>query len=618
MADDSISPLSSGINKGVQNAIVDLVERVYKHGSAKSKATVDTLRLKFTTKLTEYLNQTAVRCRKVKTLISRTDPIDIEEAYVAASFRVADSEFSEAELLRRACAGEQIIISGIAGSGKSMTMRYLYLQLCKSQGNLIPVFLELRHVGFRGGQDVIGYVIDQIANFTHSIERQAFLSVLKERRVVFLLDGFDEIAIEVRERAEKDILEIARSYPLCPILVSSRPDSRFQRWHSFIEAKVCPLSIEQVEELIAKTKYNEPTKINFMRRIKEGLFSSHKELLSNPLLATMMLMTFEEFAEIPSKMHIFYRSAFEVLFRRHDATKVDFHREFKTELSIDDFERIFATFCLMSYLDSVHSFEDEASIMKYIEKAIQYEGVKALSRDLKDDLVDNICIVLHDGEQFAFLHRSFQEYFSAVFLANRSVEAFEDVVEATARKDFGLAVVKFLFEMNREVLERGYLIPRVEKVIADLDKLRVRGPIRGVALTKKGLGLFVNSIMFGIPDGDTSFSIAVGRPPRHFPVLNMLNSLYMMGLFPSQDATSAAVSDAEKKGHVMGAGRDAKRVSLSVDKISAIIVSGAKLDKYLERTLSRLRDFLEQKTKEEAERKILLSEALLSSRKKLA
>ena len=38
----------------------------------------------------------------------------------------------------------------------------------------------------------------------------------------------------------------------------------------------------------------------------------------------MMLMTFDEFAEIPSKMHVFYEQAFNVLYNKHDATKASF------------------------------------------------------------------------------------------------------------------------------------------------------------------------------------------------------------------------------------------------------------------------------------------------------
>jgi predicted NACHT family NTPase len=607
MADELQNALDGGeeaLNKGVQNAIVDLVERVYKYGSSKSKSTVDKLRLRFTTKFAEYLRQTAIRCRKVKTLISRTEPINIEDAYVAVSFSSgslpASKTFSEKALVDRLCAGEQFVISGIAGSGKSMTMRYLYLTLCKGQADLIPVFLELRHVAFQNKQDIVSYVIEQIANFTHSIERDAFLSILKDRRFVFLFDGFDEIAIEMRDRAERDILSLAKAYPLCPILVSSRPDSRFERWHSFSEAKICPLSIEQVEELIAKTKYNESTKINFVRNVKGGLYKSHKELLSNPLLATMMLMTFEEFAEIPSKMHIFYRSAFEVLFRRHDATKVDFKRQFKTELSIDDFEKVFSTFCLMSYLDSIHSFRDNSTFVKYLDKAIQYEGIAVQPNRLRDDLTDNVCIILPDGVQFAFLHRSFQEYFSAAFLANRSIEAFAEVVDAISKKDFSSTVIKFLFEMNREDFERAYLIPTLKLVVLELKAAKKRDH-------RRALALFFSEIMLFYGDREISFSISLNELPNRFPIFDALNKLYRVNLYKFESASSAAVELFKKE----CVDPDSETGNIDVKKISKELYKSLRLDRHLDAIQKTLEDFLTKKIREESVRQILLSEVLL-------
>ena len=74
----------------------------------------------------------------------------------------------------------------------------------------------------------------------------------------------------------------------------------------------------------------------------------------------MMLMMFEEFVKIPSKnvpgsTGLLSRSCFEGM----TPTKVDFSREFKTSLSIDDFERALSTFCFMSYVDKVNSFKDE-------------------------------------------------------------------------------------------------------------------------------------------------------------------------------------------------------------------------------------------------------------------
>jgi hypothetical protein len=259
----------------------------------------------------------------------------------------------------------------------------------------------------------------------------------------------------------------------------------------------------------------------------------------------------------------------------------------------------------MSYLDSVHSFPDNGIIIKYLEKAIQYEGLSISSEYLRDDLTDNVCIVLHDGEQFAFLHRSFQEYFSAVFLATRSVEAFADVVDAVARKDFNLAVIKFLFEMNREAIERNYLIPRVKSIIEKLKKFLRAGDL------SSALGMFFSSMLAILAEQRLSFSVAMYKVPPHFHVLNVVSTLYGLQLFPYVKIKPNAIEELKKKGAPMGV----DRVSLDVNKITKSMVVSKDLARDLKRTLAVLEEFLPKRLKEEAERKTLLSEALLGAKK---
>ena len=90
-------------------------------------------------------------------------------------------------------------------------------------------------------------------------------------------------------------------------------------------------------------------------------------------------------------MHIFYKAAFEVLFQRHDATKPEFKRQYKNQAfrGEDNFERIFSTFCFMTYVDKHFSF-NERTIMEYARKAIEYEASETKSRSFVEDLVDNV------------------------------------------------------------------------------------------------------------------------------------------------------------------------------------------------------------------------------------
>jgi hypothetical protein len=93
----------------------------------------------------------------------------------------------------------------------------------------------------------------------------------------------------------------------------------------------------------------------------------------------------------------------------------------------------------------------------------------------------------------------------------------------------------------------------------------------------------------------------------------MLNTLYRLNLYPSEKASKLALAEFKKSGQPMGP-RD--RVSVSLSELSDKICKEAGLVRYLKRVQETLDDFLPKKIKEESERKTLLSEVLLGSRRR--
>ncbi len=66
-----------------------------------------------------------------------------------------------------------------------------------------------------------------------------------------------------------------------------------------------PLSKEKSIKLIEKLPYyDEEVKSRFLKTLDKS-YTKSKRFCSNPLLLTLMLLTFEEFAEIPDRMHVF-------------------------------------------------------------------------------------------------------------------------------------------------------------------------------------------------------------------------------------------------------------------------------------------------------------------------
>jgi hypothetical protein len=185
-----------------------------------------------------------------------------------------------------------------------------------------------------------------------------------------------------------------------------------------------------------------------------------------------MLLTFDQFSYIPEKIHIFYEQAFEALFFKHDSSKqAGFRRQHYTTLAIDQFRNCLAVFCAASYTRNMLTFS-EAEAVESVRVALEYESLDADPVLFLNDLFESVCILQKDGLQITFVHRSFQEYFTAVFAIRHSTVAIPALLDNSASR-FNDNVIQMIFDMNRELVERQWIRPHLAGFEDDLRNLSI-------------------------------------------------------------------------------------------------------------------------------------------------
>ena len=366
-----------------------------------------------------------------------------------------------------------IILSAVGGMGKSIMIRHLFLDAIANYNEYeyTPFLITLKdykgdHIHFEE------YVYEKYQELGGDLNETQFTNLLKDGHCVFLLDGLDEISIGIISTFEDRFSEFFEEYSQNCFIIASRPTEHTTRYNKFSYMRLLPFTLGEALLLIDKLEFreDEPSiKKSFRNDIEDHLYETHKEVASNPLLLTIIILTYEQHGDIPSKMHSFYQRAYITLAEKHDASKGGFRRRFKTKLTSEKLGDYLAEFCARSYFKELFDFSETEFESIFDQLTLYQEDGRIISySDFSYDLINNICIMYFETEKYHFMHRSFQEYFCALFYSRqkdkslyRIAKSFEKITRRSSHdQTFGM-----LYDMIPEKIEEYVFIPVLEATL---------------------------------------------------------------------------------------------------------------------------------------------------------
>lgn len=362
----------------------------------------------------------------VKTFYHINESIDLRTFYVPT--RVKDISYVIDSVGR--VDTSSIVLEGTVGQGKSIFMRYLTYQEA-SQGQRVPIFFELRRL--TDNQSLEDAISTVISNWIPLFQKENFKKIADSGQVVIFLDGFDEVPQENVNRLINEIEGWCERYPSMQIVISTRPEAEIQKSIPFKVYKLAEYEFHEQKKLIRKLISDEDFQENLIKNIEESSLEI-KDLLKTPLMVTLFVKQYEVNLKIPKNQSEFYENLFSNIASLHDNTKAGFIRQLNSKLDIVKLQEVFEEFCFFTG-NSEKLVLSRKETIEIIKKCIDNQDVNANPDDILKDFSTVVCLLLKDGSEYSFIHRSIQEYFYSSFISNKSPIAKERFYTKLLRED---------------------------------------------------------------------------------------------------------------------------------------------------------------------------------------
>lgn len=464
-------------NQIVKEVIAKFADPLMKQLVKISKDEWEKFKIDFEIVFTKYLTKSYDKYCKIKTILYKTEPQYIYDFFESPILLKKPKDLVNTENVNTILdISNFIIIQGTGGIGKSTLLKHLFINELENK-DLIPVFIELKDINLiENDYAILDIIFNKLTNLGSTLKKEYIEYALNSGCFLFLLDGYDEIVSSKKDSFFRKLDEFCDKYTENYFIISSRPYSEFVEFQRFTVLKALPLSKEQAVSLITRINYESGIKERFITELETNLYESHTSFASNPLLLNIMLLTFDNYANIPEKLHLFYSNAFETLYSKHDATKAGYKREMLSTLSYDSFKKVFAYFCFMTYTKGLTEFTHEE-----LQETLKRIKIPKIEFDIDNyifDLANSLCLIYKEGFSYTFAHRSFQEYFTAVFLKELSDINLQkygiQMIKHEPERAIQDNVFEMLYDMIEERFEKNLLLPLLsdyeDSIPADEDK----------------------------------------------------------------------------------------------------------------------------------------------------
>lgn len=344
----------------------------------------------------------------------------------------------------------RLIVSGPMGAGKTMMLKHLVRKYCneniaKQQPVRVPVPIILREFA-RGKKGLREYINDIFEKYGLPGAKRYIEKALSQGKCVLLLDGFDEIpGRKEQQKISDEIHRFLKKYDRCRLLVTCRDTCDLESLQDFTRLELMEFDNNQVKKLIN----------NHFFPFKKGVGDALLDLLSknrdieaitkNPLMLSIIAALYYGDNGLPRKRYELYEKILDITLSEWDAQK-----KIRNRFSLRIKKLILRKIALRNHSRQRRTMT-EKEILEEIERHSFWIGFeKEKSRCLLEEICQRSYILKQlFKDTYAFSHLSFQEYFTALELAEQ--EDGINTITAHLSEPWWQEVVLFFAGVKKDV-----------------------------------------------------------------------------------------------------------------------------------------------------------------------
>jgi hypothetical protein len=388
----------------------------------------------------------------------------------------------------------KLVVLGDPGSGKSLLLQYLVLAWAEANdlhlGDApLPLLIELRDYASRRAKGEVNGILDYLSraeSLRCRLDPEALEHWLRHHRTQMLFDGLDEVFdSELRQEVTTAIHRFADDYPAAQIVVSSRLIGfRHERWRQegFRPFMLQELDQEQTDLFLRRwhqLAYDDHSKgerkrASLLQAIRQS--PAIQQLAGNPLLLTLMAIL-NRSQELPRDRGELYSQCARLLLHQWKTEQAFEASPELAQAQLDGKDKLGLMKRIASTVQAgtdgaagnLVNLIEESQLERTLSEGLQGmpglrpdRAARALIEQLRGR---NFMLCFMGGGNYAFVHRTFLEYFCAEAIVDRFQVEQTLTLDALKTEIFGHWPDETWHEVLR--LLAGRLAPKFVKEILD-------------------------------------------------------------------------------------------------------------------------------------------------------